>query len=246
MRIFAEDLNEEQRRDIEDAVARFDQREGATLAVGRNVLKVFGNMVVKQYRRPNLINKIAYSFFRKPKGYRAFIYPDRMKRAGVDSPRPLAYIDRRRWGFMSDSWFVCELCPDRRMFYEFEEKDITKAENAEVVRELIRLVAKMHEAGIYHRDLSPGNILWKRNADGKIDISIVDTNRMSFGKISPEKGVANFVRLWGTPEMFLFIAREYALQRGADVEKLTAILVHERKLYWRGRQKKTPKVRRPQ
>lgn len=140
----------------------FEQGDGRTIHVGRNVIKVMeadGILLnVKRYHVPSFFNRIVYSFFRVPKGKRAFTYPNILLQKGFETPRPVAYVEERAGGLIGYSYFVSLQCPYRRKFYEFGNASI--ADCREVVSAFARLTARLHEAEIYHRDYSPGNILF--------------------------------------------------------------------------------------
>ena len=70
----------------------------------RNIVEKFNmqgkEYVIKIYKQPNIINRIAYKYFRMSKAKRAFIYAERLLALGIDTPQPVAYIERReREGF---------------------------------------------------------------------------------------------------------------------------------------------------
>ena len=54
--------------------------------------------------------------------------------------------------------------------------------------------------------------------DEKVEVEIIDLNRMRFGNVGIEAGCKNFERLPGTHEMFAILAEEYAKARGFDVQ----------------------------
>ena len=80
------------------------EKEGTTIYEGRNKIKVFttsyGLVVnVKRYHVPTGPNKLIYSWdIRKPKGQRAFEYPEIMLEKGISTPEPIALIEQR--GFL--------------------------------------------------------------------------------------------------------------------------------------------------
>ena len=189
---------------------------------------------MKRYHQPSLFNRFVYTFVRKPKGRRAFEYPERVLAAGFETPAPVAYAEERRGGLIDYSYFISEQCPYRRRFYEFGDARVSDHE--EVLRAFARFTAGLHEAGIYHRDYSPGNILFDQ-VDGEWHFSIVDINRMEFGPVSIAKGCSNFARLWGQPEFFRFLAHEYAKARGADAQQCEQWVMTARNRFWKPRQK---------
>jgi serine/threonine protein kinase len=199
----------------------------------RNVLRRFAvggrNLVVKRFGRPNAVNRVAYTFLRKPKGQRAYEYALRMLGAGFDTPEPVAYIEYRRWGMVSDSYFVSAECTYSRRFYEFGNADVRDCED--IVRAFARYAAAFHEAGMLHRDFSPGNILFDK-VDGEWKFSFVDINRMHFGPVDVKTGCRNFARLWGQLDFFRVIADEYAKARHADAAECFATVRAARRAFW--------------
>lgn len=176
---------------------RFES-EGVVLYQRRNVIKriiVDGyDINVKRYGVPSFFNKIVYTFFRKSKGKRAYTYPEKLLAKGFETPEPIAYIEERKGGLLHYSYFVSLQCPYSRNFYEFGDASIEDCRD--VVEAFARYTASLHEAGIFHRDYSPGNILFD-DVEGVYHFSLIDINRMNFGKVSLDKGCANFARCGG-------------------------------------------------
>lgn len=212
------------------------EKGGEMIYKGRNIIKTFplreGVVNVKRYCVPNLFNRVIYTFFRKSKGFRAFSYPEKVLEAGFETPRPIAYVEERKWGLIHYSYFVSEQCGYTRRFYEFGDADINGCKD--VVRAFAAFTAGLHKAGIYHKDYSPGNILFDR-IEGEWRFSIVDINRMEFGEVGIAKGCANFARLWGQPEWFRFLAEEYAGCRNVDKEECVRLVMKARNRFWRKR-----------
>lgn len=225
-------------RDAEAALAairNFDS-EGVTIKSDRNVIKVIdtpaGQVNVKAFKVPSLLNRIVYTFLRKPKGLRAYIYPQEMHRRGVATPEALAYVEERRGGLIARSWLATRQCGLTRRMYEFGDKAMDNPADREIVAAFARFTARMHDAGVLHLDYSPGNILFD-NVNGQWQFSTVDVNRLRFGKVSMARGCANFARLWGQPEMFRIIAREYAAARGFDAQACLKAISAARTRFWR-------------
>lgn len=199
----------------------------------RNTLRRFtlggADVVVKHFGRPNPFNRLVYSFLRKPKGLRAYEYAFRVRNAGFDTPEPIAYLERRRMGLVADAYFISTECPYKRRFYEFGNARVEDCED--IVRAFARVAAAFHEAGMLHRDFSPGNILFD-NVGGEWKFAFVDINRMSFATVSVEKGCRNFARLWGQLGFFRVIADEYAKMRNADAEQCFETIREARRRFW--------------
>lgn len=209
------------------------ENEGNTIYKGRNEIKVIrveeADINVKRYKVPMLFNRIVYTFFRKSKGLRAFTYPQQILEKGFETPNPIAYIEMKKWGLIHCSFFISMQSPYAHTFYEFG--NATPDQYEEAAKAFAHYTAKLHDAQIYHKDYSPGNILFDK-VDGEYHFSLVDINRMSFGEVSKEKGCANFARLWGETAFFELLASEYAKARGFDREECIRLVLEARSKFW--------------
>lgn len=215
------------------------EEQGEILYHRRNVIKRIKiqnyDINVKRYGIPSFLNRLIYTFFRTPKGKRAYQYPAILLSKGFETPEPIAYIEERKWGLLSHAYFVSKQCPYSRNFYEFGN---TAPETCiDLIEAFARYTASLHKAGIYHLDYSPGNILFDK-IDETYHFSLVDINRMSFGNVSIEKGCANFARLWGQKEFFIQLARYYASAREADESYCTERILYYRHKFWSRYQKR--------
>ncbi len=203
------------------------EKKGKSIYKARNEIKVFNvngiDINVKKYRVPIFINKIAYTFFRKPKATRAYQNALKVIEKGLDTPAPIGYIIVKKCGLISESYFISIQCPYERRFTEFRENlDITGKER--ILDATGKYIAKMHENNILHLDLSIGNILFE-DRDGKVSFSLVDLNRMKFCNIDMELGCKNFQRLRGSDEFFTLLGKSYAQARGFDEEKCIKLIL---------------------
>lgn len=211
------------------------EAKGEIIYNKRNLIKSLNtpdglSINIKRYHIPNGINEYVYSWgIRKPKGLRAFVYPEILLSQGVQTPESIAYIEERHFGLLGYSYFISLQCP-----YEHTMHEIGNAPEGtyeELAAALAKYTAFMHEKHIMHRDYSPGNILWEYK-DNRYHFSIVDINRMYFGEVNLEKGCANFKRLWGPKRFFIILVREYAKARGFNPDKAEAIALLYRTKFW--------------
>lgn len=208
--------------------------QGKTIFHKRNEIKVFEGfgptlVNVKKYRVPIFINRIAYTLFRKPKAVRAYHNALRLQQAGVGTASPIGYFLSRRMGLLAESYFVSEQL-DMDDTYDRGRMPTEGQEDFYIA--LARYTAKIHTAGIYPKDYSPGNILYKVE-NGDFSFAMVDTNRMRFGTVTVEEGCANFARLWGRDSAFRLMAGEYAAARGADKETCIRWVMEQRARFWK-------------
>ena len=207
---------------IESIPSIFD-KEGESIYKARNEIKTYTindvTFNVKSYKVPILINRIAYTFFRPTKAKRAYEYALRLLSMGIQTPTPVAYMEEKKHGLLTHSYFISLHTPmegNLRLFglpnHPFEEiKDLAIA--------FAKYTAHLHEKKVLHIDYSPGNILYEKREDGSYEFSLIDINRMKFCEVDMKTGCKNFARMWGNDDFFETIARAYAKERGWDEEE---------------------------
>jgi Lipopolysaccharide kinase (Kdo/WaaP) family. len=193
--------------------------EGTVLYKVRNEVReidVAGiKVVVKKFKVPHLINRFAYSYIRKSKARRSYEYAMMLKQNGFGTADPIACMEFRQGGLLTDSYLVTLHCPYSRDFNEFRFTSLNRREA--ILRDFAQFTARLHDKGIRHLDYGGGNIMFEQTDHGT-EFCLIDINRMAFGKVDMEKGCENFKLLYLREESFRFLAQEYALARGFDTE----------------------------
>ena len=198
----------------------FRTGRGRVIHSGRNELREldFGGetYVVKSFRVPNLVNRIAYGLLRASKAQRSYEYALRLRACGIGSPAPVAWMTLRNGLLLTRSYYVSRKsgCP-----YTYSDLIGGGFPDADVyLRAIARTTALLHEQGMLHKDYSRGNILFGPGPDGRPEVEIIDLNRIRFRRrITMEEGCRNFAeRLPATPAMRAVMAAEYARTRGFD------------------------------
>ena len=188
---------------------------GKVLHQGRNQVKAFQvegyNIVVKRYKRPNLIQRVIYTFFRPSKACRAYNFAFQIQNLGINTPEAIAYIEINRHGLFSDSYFVSLQCEDAPLH-----------------------IVELHKRGFFHGDLNLANILYRED-NGSTYFTFIDTNRSHFIKQPSQKTcLKNLMRVTHRTDLLRDIVQTYAQQRGWNAnlccEEVEAMLHHfERK-----------------
>ncbi|MGL5683392.1 MAG: lipopolysaccharide kinase InaA family protein [Marinifilaceae bacterium] len=200
---------------------------GTVIQDNRNIIKVIEmdglQLNVKSFKQPHIINRFAYTYIRKSKALRSFQYANKLIANNLSTPEPVAYIEVRN-GLLSHSYYI-SIQEDVDM--EFRALKDTDADIEPVLRACTRFVHSLHQANIMFIDLSPGNILIKRNGNNDYRFYLVDLNRMNFKDISIKKRIANFRKLMATPKMLHIMADEFA-----KLHHLDACNVYEQMQKW--------------
>jgi len=195
---------------ISDAVLNFQNLEGGF--GDRNIIKNIevngGILNIKSFKIPHLINKIAYSFFRKSKANRSFEYANILLKFGVKTPNPIAFFEFKKFGVLNRSYYISEQFNCDLTYRELVEIPAYK-DHEKILRAFTQFTFQLHEKGILFKDHSPGNTLI-RIKEERYDFYLVDLNRMEFKELDFETRINNFARLTPKKEMVKVMANEYA------------------------------------
>ena len=236
-----ENIHQKQFSDfVKDIHLQFD-KEGTIIFKKRNEIRVFdvgGVMLnVKRFHVPAFFNRIIYTFFRLSKAQRSYQNAVKVKEKGIETPEPVAYIITKRGGLLHYSYYISRQADHNRTMYEFGKGGIEGREH--ILDKFAEFTAYLHNTGVYHKDYSPGNILFKE-CDKGVEFCVVDINRMFFGDVSISLGCSNFARLWGQEPLFRLVAGKYAELKNIETEKCVKSVLAARSKFWKKFTSKRP------
>ena len=200
--------------DITAMVKDFDAAGTLFVEGKRNVIRTFElgpvTLNIKSFKVPNIINKLAYAFFRKSKARRSYEYAGILLEKGIGTPQPVAYFEHYGAIGLKDSYYVCHhVYPDLTFRELVSDPGYPDHEN--ILRQFTRFSFQLHEKGIEFKDHSPGNTLINKVGKGQYEFYLVDLNRMDFhANMSLEQRMENLKRLTPKKEMVAVMANEYA------------------------------------
>lgn len=185
--------------------------------------------VVKTYKRPNLCNRIAYTYLRKSKARRAYEYALRLLDNGVATPLPVAYVEVKRGGLFSTGYFFAEYIPDALMSDAFNGT-VQDGEKAKLSKDFIDFTFSLHAKGILPLDFNSSNIFYRYDEEsGQYKFALTDINRMKFGKVPSTSAVMHSFEQFGVQVDGLYkLAVYYCVQTKADVEYSIFIFLFHR------------------
>ncbi len=232
---------------VKNIITHFEE-DAPTIHNARNVLKIFEHnqttMVVKSFKKPNMVNQLVYSCFRPSKAARSYIYSQKLRALGIATPHPIAFVEERHWGLFQRSYYVSE-----HYNFDFEIRDVLNNTNfdrrEEIFHAFARFSYQLHEAGVYHVDYSPGNVLIKYEQGG-YDFNIVDVNRMEFITFNDTLRLKNLSRFSASEADTRMIATYYAEIAGLDVNWScdTLAYYHQKHQEYRRRKQELKKLKK--
>ncbi|KAA1247842.1 lipopolysaccharide kinase InaA family protein [Aquimarina sp. RZ0] len=204
--------------DLDKAISNFDSHTQILGDAERNVIKVVTihgrTYAIKSFKIPNIINQIAYRFFRKSKAERSYVYANKLLELGIETPFPVAYKINATPLLFKKSYYVSELVKSDLTYRELT-LDFNIPDHESILRAFTRFTYKLHEKGINFLDHSPGNTLIKRKGDA-YEFYLVDLNRMEFGEMDFETRIKNFSRLTIHKSMIEIMSNEYVKCSGEE------------------------------
>lgn len=214
---------------LKTIIKNFDSNGKVFGSQDRNTLKLFRlrdfTINVKSFRVPNIVNQIAYKFFRKSKAQRSYEYANKLIKLGVGTPQPIAYYEFTTPFLFKKSYYISEHL-DCDLTYRELTTDLDYSNHENILRCFTRFTFELHEKGILFLDHSPGNTLIKKNGNS-YDFYLVDLNRMNFGKLDFKTRIKNFSRLTIHKSMVEVMSDEYAKCSGEDYSKIFNLMWSE-------------------
>jgi len=218
------------------------EQEGSLVYIARNQLRHYSvggyDVIVKRYKQPHLINRIAYSYLRPSKAKRAYEYAFRLLKLGVDSPAPIAYIEEYSCGLLTYGYFISIYEKDYSLIRELMAGN---QEDAPLIKALSLYIAELHHKGVLHLDMSPGNILYKKEGDD-FHFTLIDINRMQFlSTVSKIRRFKSFKRLSEDKDTLTTVAGYYAAAAGLNEDESIREINRYSSKFFSARKRSKPK-----
>ncbi|UCC39543.1 MAG: hypothetical protein JSV96_17470 [Candidatus Aminicenantes bacterium] len=164
-------------------------------------------IVIKEFRTLG-VNKLKSAFL-PGKAFKAWRGGNALIERDIETPFPVAYLERRKDLFLEESFFLSERVRGieeiRSLF-----RELTPSELRELLVSLAKYVSLCHRKGILHRDLSDGNILVREEKEGAFRFYLIDTNRIRIKwRIGRLRGIKNLIRLGVPPDFQPFFLEQY-------------------------------------
>jgi tRNA A-37 threonylcarbamoyl transferase component Bud32 len=124
-------------------------------------------------------NRISYwlSPFMRSRAKKSWDASFSLLKCGVKVPKPLTVYTQRRFGFIKCNFLLTEKIENFTLARSWLRDPHAKPSDKRIIVEtLAEMVRKMHQAGMVHSDLTPGNFLI--NINNPSEIYLIDLNRL--------------------------------------------------------------------
>jgi tRNA A-37 threonylcarbamoyl transferase component Bud32 len=226
-KVFVKDNYSDVKYLIERIPLEFDSM-GELIFSGRNQVRIIRSggyeLTVKSFKKPSFLNAFVYANIRKSKAERSFWNSRKLQKEGFSSPDPVAFVNCYNGLLLKNSYYV-SLYTNYNALESVLHRGLEA--NTNIIKAFARFAYRLHKRGIFHKDFNVTNVLFYCK-DGVYDFSLIDNNRMGFGRYSLLKGLRNLRRLTLNSEYLGVIASEYATACGQEEIKVLNILSYMR------------------
>lgn len=230
MKVVIADTFQDLGNDLRGVIVNFNQSGSFIYDGTRNSLKQFlvqnHPIVVKAFKKPNLLNSVVYRFFRKSKAERSFLYAQKLESLNIGTPKAIAYFENSSFLFLKDSYYISEFLESDLTYREL----ITQPDYPDrkiILKQFTAFTKQLHDKGILFKDHSPGNTLIKKIDEKQYAFYLVDLNRMEFKDLTFFERIQNFSRLTPLKDMVQIMAYEYASLGDYDHENVFRLMWQE-------------------
>lgn len=134
------------------------------------------DIVVKRVRYSLPLRRLGFLVFASPAS-RSLRGALLLQESGVLTARPLAAIEPCGWEGLGTSFYFAEAIEGKTLYVLWRELcDEGAAKRHHLLKQLSAFVCRLHDSGVYQRDLKGSNILVQKSADGEDDFVLVDTD----------------------------------------------------------------------
>jgi len=136
-------------------------------------------LYIKRYNYQNIFYALK-NLFRTSRGKRVWKVANGFVLRTIPIPLPIAFLEQRKGGVLTKSFFITQKIDQSIPLITLFQKGLSNAptETAKIKNELLQQVARilrrMHEQGIWHRDLKASNLLVQKKAGQKEKLYLLD------------------------------------------------------------------------
>ncbi len=154
----------------------------------------------KQYLSRSAVDLIKH-LLRPSRAKRAFNATQMLKQNGFKAPAIIAMGERKSDPFNTDNFLLTLEVENGKRIYEIIPNSVSNLtaeqmrDKREWLRVLGRTVGQMHKAGIFHGDMRLGNVLGRKNKDGRQFFFLDNERTKKFRRLPFRLRVRNLVQL---------------------------------------------------
>jgi len=151
------------------------------------------SVVIKRYNLPT--QRYAFSrLWRPSRAWNSWKEGLRLQRLGIQTPHPLALIEKRFGPLRRTAWIINEFCPGIPLLDTLNPDQAPSPEEASAI---LHLFNTLHDEQVSHGDFKATNLLWQAGQLSVIDLDAMKRHRFQWThRRAWKKDRARFLRNW--------------------------------------------------
>jgi tRNA A-37 threonylcarbamoyl transferase component Bud32 len=128
--------------------------------------------VVKRYNHKGSIHSLRHTI-KRSRARRGWLHAHHLDMREIPTPKPLAYIERRKGSLIWNSYLVTQYAEGPSLYHFLHNGTITPEQRATTIRQVKSLLTQLAKYRITHGDLKHTNILITKNGPTLTDLDSV-------------------------------------------------------------------------
>ena len=164
-------------------------------------------LIIKRYNIKNVTHAIKRSV-RPSRAIRCFQYAHLLKQLHINTPMPIAMIEKRLGPLRRQAYFISEYVSGPDGFSVFRDNPADEETTKERAEHTLFLLAQLKKQQIYHGDLKASNFIYHDNIPYLIDLDAMRYyHSFRKAKIQLAKDEKRFLQNWEGLEVMKFFKR---------------------------------------
>jgi tRNA A-37 threonylcarbamoyl transferase component Bud32 len=172
-----------ERKDIDELIQEIDGlmhagqilKDDDTCSVSRASFRD-KEIVIKRYNHKGVWHSLRHTI-KRSRARRNWLHAHRLKMLNIATPIALAYVERRRWGLVWNSYLLTTYVEGKELRDFLRDESIAEKQFAEIAGQVKQLLDRLEKHRITHGDLKDTNILITENGAVLIDLDAMRAYR---------------------------------------------------------------------
>ena len=136
-------------------------------------------VVVKRYNHKGFIHSLRHTI-KGTRARRGWLNGHRLGMLNIATPKPLAYIERRRGLLIWESYLITEYVEGQKLYDFLRDSNVTEEERLKVTEQIKELLERLGKHRITHGDLKHSNILITDTGPVLTDLDAVQVHKWNW------------------------------------------------------------------
>lgn len=147
------------------------------------------DIVVKRYNHKGLIHSLRHTI-KRSRAHRCWLNGHRLLMLGIDTPKPLAFIEEYRGPLVWKSYFITEYVDGQNLSDFLRDIHTTEDKRSKAAQQIKEMLDKLRKYRIIHGDLKHSNILVADNGPVLTDLDAIKVYKWDWTyKIGSNKSI---------------------------------------------------------